>query len=96
MSSYALSKAADADIEAIARASVQQWGFTRSEAYVLALHRAFEHLAQFPGAGRDVSDLRPGYRRFEHESHSIFYRKAEGGILVMRVLHQRMQPRRHL
>lgn len=96
MASYQLSKAADADLVQIARDSARQWGFARAEAYVTALHHAFEHLARFPDAGRDASELRPGYRRFEHESHSVFYRQAEGGILVVRVLHQRMLPRRHL
>lgn len=96
MSSYTLSGAADADIEAIAKESASRWGLARAEAYILALHRALETLAAFPEAGRDIGELRPGYRHFEHERHSIFYRQTEGGILVVRVLHQRMQPKRHL
>lgn len=96
MPSYDLTEAAAADIEGIARHSTQQWGFPRAEAYVLALHRAFELLAAFPDTGRDVGELRPGYLRFEHERHSIFYRKTDTGILVVRVLHQRMQATRHL
>ena len=96
MPSYVLSRAADRDIEAIARTSAQRWSFARAEAYLSSLHRAFETVAQFPDAGRDASGLRPGYLRFEHERHSIFHRKAEGGTLAMRVLHGRMQPDRHL
>lgn len=96
MSSYTLSGAADADIEAISRDSIGRWGLARAEDYILGLHRVLETLAAFPEAGRDVGELRPGYRRFEHERHSIFYRQIEDGILVVRVLHQRMQPRRHL
>ena len=60
------------------------------------LHRAFGTLAAFPDAGRDIGALRSGYLRFEHERHSIFYRKTDAGILVVRVLHQRMRPERHL
>ncbi len=96
MADYQLTEAAAGDIEGITRHSVQQWGFARAETYVMELHRTLGMLAAFPDAGRDVSELRAGYPRFEHERHSIFYRKAESGILVVRVLHQRMQPKKHL
>jgi toxin ParE1/3/4 len=94
--SYRLTEAAAADVESIARHSVQHWGFERAEAYVLALHRTFDMLAGLPDAGRDVGGLRAGYLRFEHERHSIFYQKTGTGILVVRVLHQRLRPGKHL
>ena len=96
MNSYRLSEAADADIEHILERSIEAWGFDRAEAYLLSLHHTFGRLAEFPNSGRDVSSLRSGYFRAEHESHSIFYRKITEGILIMRVLHQKMQPKRHL
>jgi toxin ParE1/3/4 len=63
---------------------------------VAGLHRAFETLAALPDSGRDVGQLRAGYRRFEYERHSIYYRKTDLGIPVVRVLHQRMMPGKHL
>ncbi|MCO6441977.1 MAG: type II toxin-antitoxin system RelE/ParE family toxin [Nitrococcus mobilis] len=36
--------------------------------------------------------IRPGIRRHEHESHVIFYREDDGGILVLAVIHRRMRP----
>jgi len=33
-----------------------------------------------------------GLRRFEHGKHVVFYRIVAGGILIVRVLHQRMMP----
>lgn len=96
MPSYRLTGAAANDIRDISRHSIQQWGVARAEAYVAGLHRAFETLAAFPAAGRDAADLRAGYRRFEHERHSIFYRRTAFGILVVRVLHQRMAPGKRL
>jgi toxin ParE1/3/4 len=59
----------------------------------------------------DRSELRPGMRSFRirhsrgesHEApvaspvHVIFYRVAQGGIVeIVRVLHDRMEPRRHV
>jgi len=94
--SYALSKAADADLEQIARHSIEQWGFARAETYLMTLHQAFDHLATYPDLGRSIDDIRQGYLRFENESHAVFYRKEAPGILIVRVLHQRMQPEQHL
>ena len=96
MISYRLSVAADADIAEIARDSILRWGLERAEAYLTALHHALEHLSRFPRAGRDIGDLRAGYRRLEHESHAIFYQVHAGGVFVVRVLHRRMEPKQHL
>jgi plasmid stabilization system protein ParE len=34
-------------------------------------------------------------RRQEHGKHVVFYRQERGGILVCRILHQRMLPKKH-
>lgn len=96
MGSYTLSQKADDDILHIARASVQQWGLARAERYILNLHEAFERLAEFPDMGRTVDEIRPGYLQMESASHAIFYCKIETGILIVRVLHERMDFTRHL
>ncbi len=96
MGNYALSGKADADLEAIAAYSLEQWGLARAERYMLALHRTFEMLAEFPDIGRDASGLWLGYRKMETANHSVFYRKTAQGVLIVRVLHQRMDHERHL
>ena len=96
MSGYRLTLEADRDIEKIARESVATWGWDRAQAYLLDLHSAFDLLATFPKLGRDVGHVRPGYRRHERASHVIFYTPADGGVVIVRVLHRRMEPRRHL
>jgi toxin ParE1/3/4 len=94
--SYTLSRKADADVQDIAEESVKRWGLARAEQYILALHEAFERLAKFPNLGRDASEIRPGYLRMESGSHSVFYRKTKSGVLIVRVLHERMDFKRHL
>jgi toxin ParE1/3/4 len=96
MGSYALSRQADNDIQAIAEDSVRTWGLARAETYILALHQAFQQLSEFPDMGRDVSHIRPGYRRMDSNSHAVFYKKTDSGVLIVRVLHQRMDFVRHL
>ena len=48
-----------------------------------------------PGLGRLCDDVRPGLRLLEHGKHVVFYRQERGGILVSRILHQRMLPELH-
>lgn len=96
MKRYALSQAADADLEHIIADSVKQWGLERAERYILDLHAAFENLAAFPDIGRDMGQLREGYFQFPHDSHRVFYRKTDEGILIIRVLHQKQQPENYL
>jgi toxin ParE1/3/4 len=96
MARYVLSRAADADIEGIASYSIARWGLPRAERYILCLHEAFEILAQFPNLGRDAGHIRTGYRRFEHDRHSVFYRTTNQGVLIVRVLHHRQQPENYL
>ena len=49
-----------------------------------------------PSLGRACDDIRTGYRRYAEGSHTIFYREAGGGIEIVRILHGRMDPDRHL
>jgi toxin ParE1/3/4 len=70
-------------------------GALPAEKYVLGLHEAFRRLAEFPDIGRDARHIRPGYFRMEVASHTVFYRKTDEGILIIRVLHERMDFARH-
>lgn len=94
--SLSLSCKADADIEAIAEASLRQWGLAVAERYSLGLHETFTMLAGFPDLGRDASNVRRGHRKIETASHSVFYRKVQQDVLIVRVLHQHMDSERHL
>jgi len=37
----------------------------------------------------------PGLRRMEQGKHVVFFRREPAGILVSRILHERMLPERH-
>lgn len=96
MASFELSEAADRDLTGIYRYSYRQFGVEQADAYLFALEQCFARLAQFPQLGRSIEHLRRGYFRFEHASHTVFYVRTEDGIRVIRVLHERMDPDRHL
>jgi hypothetical protein len=53
-------------------------------------------VAKRPETDNPASDLRQGYARRLTGSHIIFYRITDGGVDVVRVLHQSMDFDRHL
>ena len=96
MSRLKLTPGAHADLEAIWEHSATRWDINQAEAYVLMLGRSLEALAETPGLGRKIDDIRLGYLKFPAGSHVIFYRRSESGIEVIRILHKSMDVERHL
>jgi toxin ParE1/3/4 len=96
MAKVELSEAADRDLTEIYLYSFQQFGEQQADAYLLSLDDCLCRLAETPGLGRSIEALHPGAFRFEHDSHTVFFRRIDGGIRVIRVLHRRMDPERHL
>ena len=96
MAHYELSELSDRDLGEIYAYTFRQFGEAQADAYFSALEDCLIRLAESPRLGRAIDHIRVGYRRFEHRSHVIFYRETERGVLVVRVLHERMDPDRHL
>lgn len=96
MADYALSNQADRDLTEIYIFSYRQFGQSQADAYLLTLDETFLSLAENPHLGRKIDAIRKGYFRYEHISHSIFYKIKGKDILVVRVLHQKMDAKRHL
>ena len=96
MAKFELSQAADVDLNEIYIYSYREFGEAKADAYLLSLEQCFERLAEFPGLGRPIDHIRPGYFRFPHASHTIFFVKGPDQIRIIRVLHQRMDSERHI
>ncbi|MBN9216021.1 MULTISPECIES: type II toxin-antitoxin system RelE/ParE family toxin [unclassified Microbacterium] len=96
MGSYRLTPAAQRDLSSIWDYTVERWDAGQAETYVLEIRNAIERLAQQPDRGRTVDHMRAGYRRYAIGSHLIFFLEGDNGIDVIRILHQRMDPTRHL
>jgi toxin ParE1/3/4 len=62
----------------------------------LGLANCFAQLSEMADMGRRIDHIRAGYYRFTHARHLIFYKKIEGGVRIVRVLHIAMDPERHL
>jgi toxin ParE1/3/4 len=96
VSSFRFTRRAEADLQEIAEYTYRTWGKDQCARYLGALEECCRRLADRPAQGRACDDVRPGYLRAEQGRHVVFFRKDERGILIVRILHARMLPERHL
>lgn len=95
MAAYSLSGKAVSDLDDIYEYTILNFGLEQARAYLLGLHERFQILADNPGVGRSAAQLAPDLGRHEYQSHIIFYIPKETGVLIVRVLHTRMDAKRH-
>jgi toxin ParE1/3/4 len=95
VAAFRFSRRAEADLLSIGEYTLRTWGKAQAARYINELELCCQTLADNPGLGRPCDDVRPGLRRLEHRNHVIFYRQEREGILISRILHERMLPDRH-
>ncbi len=96
MAEYRLTPAAERDLEAIWTYTFRQWGIGQANNYIDLLTATFDELLQSPESAPACDHIRPGYRRRHVERHMIYFRLADFGIVIARVLHDRMDAPSHL
>lgn len=79
-----------ADMDSIWDYTVEHWGVRQAQTYLGALNARMQGLLGFPLMGVAQDWLHPGLRRVGEGSHSIYYLRTEDAVLVVRVLHERM------
>ena len=95
MAEFRFSRVAEADLLSIGAYTLRTWGEDQTIRYIDDLEACCQMLADNPTLGRTCDEVRPGLRRMECGQHVVFYREDAEGILVSRILHQRMLPERH-
>ncbi|MFI8481620.1 type II toxin-antitoxin system RelE/ParE family toxin [Pseudomonas sp. NPDC078700] len=91
-----IAPAAQNDLKDIYRYGLDQWGRNHCESYLAKLKNQFWLLTQQPLMGTERPELMPNTRSFHIESHTLFYRVIANRVEVIRVLHGRQDPQRHL
>jgi toxin ParE1/3/4 len=81
---------ADEDLIDIYLYGCQNFGETKAEKYHAELHQAFVFLADNPFVSNERYEFDPPVRIHPHGKHLIVYTVEDSFILVIRVLHQRM------
>jgi toxin ParE1/3/4 len=92
---FRISVEAEEDVDRIAAHTTDTWGWRQTDQYLAKLEDGFNLFAENPSIGRACESIRPGLLRFEIGRHVVFYLPEPGGILVARVLHERMLPINH-
>lgn len=96
MKPYRLTPAAQRDLSEIWDFTEDRWDAGQALKYITEIRAAIERVAADPGRGRACDEIREGYRRYGIESHLVFYVETVDSVDVTRILHQRMDPTRHL
>ncbi|WP_438751380.1 type II toxin-antitoxin system RelE/ParE family toxin [Pararhizobium sp. O133] len=96
MKQLAFSPKAAADLDEIYDYTEDQWGPEQAETYIAELEQACSSLLLHSTrrAVRAVGKSR--YFVISCGSHRVWYRENQEDILIVRILHQRMDPARHL
>jgi toxin ParE1/3/4 len=87
---------AERDLINIFLYGIEHFGPVQAERYANTLNAKIEMVAEQPDFGADYGFVISGVRRYEAVSHAVYYRSTQTGILVLRILHGRMDPARHL
>ena len=96
MAEYRFTQNAEYDLEEIIDYTVQQWNEQQALRYLDGLETQGQRLADNPDIGAKRDSIAEGLLSFPYESHILYYFKMPHGITILRVLHQSMDPVRHL
>ncbi len=91
-----LSPIAKVDIQDIYRYGLLNWGNKVAAVYLDTLKSHLYALTEQPFMGVERSILQPNIRSFPTEKHMIFYRVKSDKIEIIRILHERQDPQRHI
>lgn len=88
---HVFSRAAAADLRAIARYTLEQWGEAQARRYIAQLEAAAAAVATGRGVFKELASLHPGLRSTLAGSHFVFCLVRPGRpALVLAILHERM------
>ncbi|MPZ18121.1 MAG: type II toxin-antitoxin system RelE/ParE family toxin [Luteitalea sp.] len=96
MKRLVLTEIAKSDLASIRRYSTRTWGRDQTTKYMDVLRDAMKGLVRGTVLTRARDDLRPAIQMATSGRLSIFFEADNSRILVVRILHDSMDYRRHL
>jgi toxin ParE1/3/4 len=87
---FKFSTQASRDVEDIYLYGFINFGEEQADLYSLRMRQCIEILCANPEIGRLDIRVNPAVRRFDFESHVIFYDVEESSIFIVRILHRSM------
>lgn len=98
MAAYKLivAPAAKNDLKDIYQYGIREWGQAQSESYLSAIKNQLWLLTEQPFIGVERAELSLEIRSLAIQRHTLFYRLTTRQIEIIRVLHGRQDPLRHV
>ncbi len=96
MPSYQLSPQAQKSLIQISHYTVENFGKKQNKIYLKMLRERMRTAAKNPEKGKDRGEIKVGYYSIRAESHHIYYRISDTQIEIIDVLHQSMEPTKHI
>jgi toxin ParE1/3/4 len=96
MKRYRLTETADWQLQEIWRYSRERWGVGRADAYLAEIEGALNKAIKAPTLLRPRPELGEGLVARKVGSHVAYGVVRDDALLVIAVLHGRMDPKRHL
>lgn len=96
MKKFILSPEAQNSLTNIRAYSVKKFGTNRTKVYLQSIRKRFQELAENPSRGMIREDLKIGYYSSFISSHTIYYRLQPAHIDIIDILHQSMEPSKHI
>ncbi len=95
---YILSRKAAQDIQQITQQSIADFGRLQTDDYMDGMGHSLDIVADSPDIGLSFIHSRSQriYFRHRYVSHMIYYRQRKNDIFIIRILHVKMLPERHL
>ena len=87
---------AQLDMTAIEAYTLKTWGRGQADKYLAGIEDRLDDLARSPAMGAAFRHGKKSMRVFPVGRHVIYYRVTASELIVLRVLHKRMDAGRHL
>ena len=87
---------AELDLIGIWEYSFGHWDASQADKYLDELDKGISALAVNPELGVSRDSVRTGYRALFINNHAVYYTIGQNATIVVRVLHEGMDPGRHL
>ena len=96
MSAYLFSKQAEKDLIEIYRYGFINYGEEKANLYAESLKEKCVFIAEIPLLNTERFEFDPPVRIHHHQKHLIIYVITKSDVLIVRILHERMNVKQHL
>ncbi len=86
---YRISEAAINDLDGIWEYSFLKWSKEQADRYHNLIINEIEFIAENISSGKPMNHIKDGYLVSYVKSHTIFFKRKEGVVEIVRILHQK-------